>query len=48
MDNITFTISMETIGKLAYLGLVAASIGAFYLFCVAMDIIEKKTKSSKK
>lgn len=44
MESVTFTISMETLGNIVYLGLIAASLGAFYLFCIAMDAINKNSK----
>jgi hypothetical protein len=42
--HLTFSIPMETVGNIAYLGLIAAFIGAFYLFCITMDAINKNSK----
>jgi hypothetical protein len=41
-NELTFSIPMETIGNFVYLGLIAAFIGVFYLFCIVMDKISKK------
>jgi hypothetical protein len=41
MDKyVSFSIPMETVGNLVYLGMIALAIGAFYLFCIAMDSIQ--------
>jgi hypothetical protein len=45
MENyLTFSIPMETVGNLVYLGMIAAFIGVFYLFCIVMDSINKHSK----